>query len=146
MPQCINKREKKFFFSYQQFCSGNFHLSGNVFIMGGAIPDGLLIIWGVLSSISLASSPNGPRACFLDSLTCCCAAGPANTAVRGAMSPAAASPVKMKWRSWDLFLPRLLHGCEYPAWEVTSQQPLPWREIHCSSGGQGGGYTEFPWT
>jgi hypothetical protein len=94
--------------------------------MGGAIPDGLFIIWGVLS-LSLPPPRNGPRACFLESLTCCCAAGLANTAVRGAMSPAAASPVKMKWRSWGLSLPRLLHGCEYPAWEFTSQQPLPWR-------------------
>lgn len=80
--------------------------------MGGAIPGGLLIIWGVLSPPS--SSPNGPRAFFLEFLTCCCVAGLVNTAVRGAMSPAAASPVRMKWRSWDLSLPRHLRGCEYP--------------------------------
>lgn len=117
MPQRINKKISP----YLQFCSGVPIYHGWVNPRWASYNSGCYLS-------SLSSSPNGPRAFFPESLMCCCVDGLVNTAVRGAMSPAAASLVKMKWRSWDLSLPRLLHGCEYPAWKFTSQQPLHWRE------------------
>lgn len=60
----------------------------------------------------LPTSRNGLRVFFLESPICCCADGLAGTAVRSATSPAVASQVRMKWKFWDLSLPRPLPGCK----------------------------------
>ena len=120
------------------------------------IRDRLLVIVGVFPLLPplpispLPTSPHGLRVSFLESPTSCSADGLAGTVVRSAMSPAVASPVRMKLRFWDLFLPRL-HPVSNPALNFLESHLKTFLSSVSVRGlgqlrGMEGGKAEFPLT